>query len=156
MREAQPHLGLAAQSGVCEKTGPSRGQSWCLSEAGLPGRVGGGAILGGYGGNIRVALGFPETEGAKLEGLGAAAPSLLVAGLSLGLQLPAWSGDSLVPGWTLGPADMGCWKVCFLTCPQGQQGKVAELSSHESRGQGCRLALPRLALSGCLRNLSVH
>lgn len=104
---------------------------------------------------MRATSGWPW-DFQKLEGLGAAAPSLLVAGLSLGLQLPAWSGDSLVPGWTLGPADMGCWKVCFLTCPQGQQGKVAELSSHESRMQGCRLALPRLALSGCLRNMSVH
>lgn len=39
--------------------------------------------MGGYRGNIKVALGFPETEESKLEGLGAAAPSLAIAGLSL-------------------------------------------------------------------------
>lgn len=75
---------------------------------------------------------------------GAVAPSLVIAGSSLGTgwQLPSWSGDSLAPGWTLGPADSGCWEVSFLSCPEGQQRNVAELSNHESREQCCRLALP--------------
>lgn len=33
------------------------------------------------------------------------------------LALPAWSGDGLVPGWTLGPGDRSCWEVSFLSCP---------------------------------------
>lgn len=75
--------------------------------------------LGRCHGNIGMVLGFPKTEGAKLEGPGPAAPGLVVAGSSLGTgcQLPAWSGDSLALGWTLGPANRGCWEVSFLRCP---------------------------------------
>lgn len=155
MREAQPHPGLAAQFGVCEKARPSRGQNWSPWEAGLlgSGRWGNlGWVWGQHQGGPR----FSRKRESKLEGLGASAPSLVAAGLSLGRQLPAWSGDSLAPGWTLGPVDTGHWKVCFLSCPQGQQRNIAELSSHESRGQSCRLALPRLALSGCLGSMSVR
>lgn len=73
---------------------------------------------------------------------GAAALSLVMARSSLGTgwQLPSWSGDGLAPGWTLGPADRGCWEVSFLSCPEGQQRNVAELSNRESREQCCRLA----------------
>lgn len=46
MTESQPHLGLAAQSGVWVKARPSRGQSWSLWEAGLL-REGGLGVLDG-------------------------------------------------------------------------------------------------------------
>lgn len=104
MREAQPHLGLAAQFGVCEKTRPSRGQSWSSREAGLPGsgRWERG-VLGGYRGNIKVALGFPETEGAKLEGLGAAAQAWLL--------LVSPYSYSFLPGQVTASFQDGLWAL---------------------------------------------
>lgn len=70
--------------------------------------------LGGCEGSIWVVLGFPKTEGAKLEGAvvwGLLPPNLAVAGSSLGTgwhflpgQVIAWLQDGL---WALPPGMLG-------------------------------------------------
>lgn len=83
MREAHPHLALAAQARVCkEEAGPSRGQSWSLRKAQLPRWRVGKVWMGVR--ETRDGSGFSKIRRGKLEGPGAAALSLGAAGSSLG------------------------------------------------------------------------
>lgn len=117
---------------------------------------GGFGSVGWCEGNIGWPWDFRKHRKQSWMTLGAVAPSLVVAGSSLGIhwQLPARSGDSLASGWTLDPAYRGCWEVSFLHCPEGEQRNGAELSNHEHREQSCRLALPSQPEG--LRSTPVH